>query len=265
MGYMMADETEILELETEQEGDDQDEALEGHDEVVVEIEGEAAPASSETELVKHLRQVARDQSRKIEELSKANATPVVEVGPKPDFYDDCEGDQDTYDAAYAAWLSRKADADKADAEVQARIGKEQERREAKHIAYREGAKALGVENFEAAQETVIAALSETQQSAIIEVADKPAAVVAALAKYPDRLAEIAKIEDPIALLKAIWNLERNLKVQTRRKAPAPEEVESGNAQLTETVDKHLAKLEAAAERTGNRTEVIRYKRQLKKA
>ena len=49
----------------------------------------------------------------------------------------------------------------------------------------------------------------------------------------------------------------------KRKAPAPDRPSSGAARMPGGVDKQLEKLETEAERTGDRTAVIAYRKKLK--
>jgi hypothetical protein len=261
----MADEQDVIEL-TELVDDVSETQDEGEEETIVTLGEEAAPASLETdtELVKHLRTVARDQAKELQELRRTVQPPKVELGAKPDLWEDCDGDVDRYDAAKAEWDSRKAEVEKANESANESVRIATERRQAKYENFETGKAALKVSDFESAQTVIEGALSLPAQNAIIEIADNPAAFVYAIAKYPDKLAELAKIDDPIALLKAVVKLEGSMKVETRRKVIMPEEIERGNASVSAGGDKELVRLEKEADRTGNRTALIAYKRRISK-
>ena len=63
---------------------------------------------------------------------------------------------------------------------------------------------------------------------------------------------------------AVANLEAQLKVTPRKTKPEPERVISGASRsLSATTDSHLARLEAEADKTGDRSKIVSYKRQLK--
>jgi hypothetical protein len=116
-----------------------------------------------------------------------------------------------------------------------------------------------------AEETATAALTEVQQAVIVKVADNSAQVLYALGKHPARLAELSKITDPLKLAAAVARLEGTLKVMPKRKPPEPEQIASGNASVKHGSDKQLERLEKEAERTGDRTKLIAYRKQLQKA
>jgi hypothetical protein len=60
---------------------------------------------------------------------------------------------------------------------------------------------------------------------------------------------------------AVARLEKELKVTNRRAAPAPERIVQGTGRASGTVDSTLERLRAEAEKTGNYTKVLQYKRQ----
>lgn len=241
------------------------------DETTIEIDGEeedAAPASDEesgTQLVRQLRQTAREQARELARL-RAQTAPkppqVIDPGPKPTL-ESCGWDEDAFEQSLDAWKDKVKAADAAKAAQQS---------EAEAVAsewgndlarYQQRKQAVKIPDYQDAEDTVIAVLNPAQQAAIVQVADVPEHVVAALARHPAKLAEIAKIANPFKLAKAIVKLEGSLKVVTNRKAPAPEKVVQGTASPAGRTDKHLERLEAEAERTGDRTKVVAYKRSLK--
>jgi hypothetical protein len=75
----------------------------------------------------------------------------------------------------------------------------------------------------------------------------------ALGKHPAQLAALAAQSDPIRLIKDVANLEGQLKM-AKRKPPEIDTPERGSGKVSkESADKTLAKLEAEAERTGNRS------------
>ena len=88
-------------------------------------------------------------------------------------------------------------------------------------------------------------------------------VIYALGKVPAKAAELAKISDPIELAAELARLEGKLTMTKRNAPPPPEQIVRGSAPLSSQADKHLERLEAEAARTGDRTKVVQYKRQLK--
>jgi len=236
------------------EGDD--------DDVVIELEGDEP--EDETPLVKRLRAELRDRERKLAE-NRPQEQEIV-VGEKPTL-ENCEYDEERFDVAYQEWLDRKAAADR---QQQSRQTVEQlraaEYRDLE-IRYRASAAKLPVrqEVFDEADAAVRQALPEAIQVAIAKYMDDPAKVVLALGKHPARLAAIADEPDPVKQLFMIRDLQGAIKV-TRRSAPAPEAdtIQRGSASMSASSDKHLAKLEQEAARTGDRSKLIAYKAEKQK-
>jgi hypothetical protein len=104
-------------------------------------------------------------------------------------------------------------------------------------------------------------MNVTQQGILLQGLDNPALVVYALGKNPKRAKELAAITDPVRFAAAAGKLEATLKVTNRPKPPAPPRVVTGSAPITGTVDSNLDRLRAEAERTGDYTKVMAYKRQ----
>jgi hypothetical protein len=113
-------------------------------------------------------------------------------------------------------------------------------------------------------ETATLSLDMVQQAVIVKAAADPALFLYALGKSEAKRAELAKIQDPIKLAAAVARMEGAVKVTTR-KAPAPDRAQRGSAPMPGGADKELEKLEKEADRTGDRTKVIAYKRALKDA
>lgn len=228
------------------------------DEFSIELEGEEPP-EEETSLVRQLREELRAAQKERAELRKAVA-PKIEVGKKPDLWDDCEGDVEQYDAEVAKWNERKRQAEDQERETERAAEVKNQEYQRQFVNYRAKAAQLPVKDFDDAEKQVVSALPELLQSAVVAYADDPAKVVYALAKHPAKLAALAQEPDPIKFVLAMRDLERNLKVVNRKRPPNPEAetVQSGTAHLSGG-DKELQRLEKEAERTGNRSKLVAYK------
>jgi hypothetical protein len=108
-------------------------------------------------------------------------------------------------------------------------------------------------------------LNPTQLGIIVNGADNPAQLVYALGKSPAKAKELAAIKDPVKYVFAVAKLETQLKVQPRKAPPAPERVVRGNAGTATGVDNTLARLQAEADKSGDRSAVAKYLRDRKKA
>lgn len=246
------------------EAPEQQEAPEGDEELNIELDGEP---EEEPPLVKKLRAEIRDRDRRLSERASPPEQEIV-VGDYPTL-EACEYDEDKHREAVLAWndRSRAADAQKTRRDqaerTQADEGRDLE------VKYRASAAKLPVapERFQEADTAVRAALSTPIQAALAKYTADPAKVVLALHKYPARLAAITDEPDPILQLFMIRDIEKELKVTTRKPAPAPESetIQRGTASLSATADKQLAALEREASRTGDRSALIAYKASKKKA
>jgi hypothetical protein len=268
-----AEELDVLELEiptgeAEVPGDDLTPAPEGdEEEVVVEFEGDdgAAPAQSEekdTSLVRHLREQLREKERRLAAFEKAQQPKPVEVGEKPTF-EGCEYDEARFEEELDAWKERKAQAERqtVEAEKSQRAQKEAWDR---RLAEVEAEKAkLNAKDYDRAAEDVKATFDELQQAMIVRATKNPARMIYALGKAPHKAAELAKITDPVEFIAELARLEGKVTMTTQRKAPPPEQIARGSAPLSAGTDKHLERLEKEAERSGDRTAVIAYRRQLR--
>lgn len=221
---------------------------------------EAEPHDTDTGLVKHLRQQIRERDKR---LAERTTTPqAVDPGPEPTL-EGCEYDEDKYRAAIREYDKAVADAEKPRVDSQAAAAHKYETERAR---YTDGKAKLGVPDIDDAEETVKAALSPEQQSVLVLASDDPAKMVYALGKNPAKLAEIASEADFFRFAAKVAKLEGQLKMVKRRTAPNPDTPERGSARMSpQTTDKKLKKLEEDAERTGDRTELVRYRKQLKAA
>jgi hypothetical protein len=250
----------------EPQGEDQDD-----DEVVVSFgDDEEAPSSDEerdTDLARHLRAELRRRDKEILELRRSappSQAQTIEVGDKPTL-EGCDFDADTFEAEYEAWQGRKTA--KEQSEAQARKAQEDQQaawnKELEAITAQKAK--LGFKDYDRAAEEVKSTLSDLQQAIIVKAASTPAqaaTLIYALGKNPQRLAAIATIQDPVKLIAELVRMEGKLTVSTR-KAPEPERIARGSQPLSAGRDKELERLEKEADRHGDRTKVIAYKRTLR--
>ncbi len=254
-----ADEAE----ETEQDETEQQSEDEGEDELEISFGDEAAPASeSDTPLIKHLRTQLRERSKELEEARKSVPAQQIEVGEKPTLAS-CDYDEEAFEQELEEWKSRKAKAEAVHADAGRAEREAREAWERELQGYREKRAALKFADVEEVEDVATAALNQVQQAVIVKVAENPALVLYSLGKYPTRLAEISQITDPLKMAAAVAKLEGALKVTTKRKAPEPEEIARGSAPVSKGSDKTLERLEKEADRTGDRTKLIAYRKQLK--
>lgn len=216
-------------------------------------------------LIKHLREQIRERDRKLREASAAPAQPeMIDPGPEPTLAD-CDYDEDKLKAKWREWNERmeaesrrKADATRAQREAT-------EAWEAEKKRYTDGKTTLPYADADEAEETVIGTLGENLFGALIMATDQPAKVMYALARHPDKLAQLAAHKNnPVKFVAQVAKLEKDLKMVKRRKQADPDTPEQGSGSIqTGRKDKELERLEKEAERTNDRTKLVAYKKRLK--
>jgi hypothetical protein len=259
--------TETEADEDEDEGVDEQPEAEAEDELVISI-GEDSPTSDEEKApqwVKDLRVKNRELARRNRELEQfreqAERQKSPQLGAKPKL-EDFDYDPDKFTAATERWLDQKKAADARQAEADAAVRKEREQWTAKLEAYDQAKTQLKVRDFGEAEATVRDALNNTQLGVIHAGASKPELLVYALGKHEVELAKLAAISDPIQFAFAVARMETQLKTNTRKPSAAPETRVSGTAPSS-GAETQLNKLRADAEKSGDYTKVIAYKKQLK--
>ena len=253
--------------ELTEEGDDEVE------EIVISIGEETPPQEEEArapEWVRELRKANREKERKIRELeAKLNASatetkPVV-LGAKPTL-ESCDYDSDEYEKKLADWYERKREADAAEAEAAAQRDAEAKAWQDKLDSYEKAKASLKVRDYEDAEAFALDTFNVTQQGIVIQGSDNPALIIYALGKNTKRAKELASITDPVKFAFAVAKLETQLKVSNRKAAASPERtIASGGTRLSGAVDSTLERLRAEAEKTGDYTKVLQYKRQKRNA
>ena len=246
-----------------------EESEEAEDDLIVSIDGESpAPEEAAPEWVRDLRKQHREQKRRNRELEQEleqmrnQGQRAQPLGPKPtlEVYD---YDTDKYEAALADWFDRKR---RHDAEQETAQRQQQAIEQAwteKQQEYFRRKEAMKAKDFDDAEDTVKDILNVTQQGIIVKGAENPEFVVYALGKNPKKAQELAQIDDPIDFAFAISKLESKLKIATKKSAPPPEKTVKATGRVSGSVDSTLERLRAEAEKTGDYSKVMRYKKQLK--
>lgn len=227
--------------------------------------GQPAPA-----WVKDLRKQSREDKKRIKELEAQvqQAKPAekpIEVGQKPKL-SDFDYDEDQFESAVEQWHERKRQVEQQQAAKQAEEEKAKQAWQTKMQSYEERRQnvASKVRDFEEVEEAAKDKLTATQQGILIHAAENPELILYHLGKNPKKAQELSEITDPIQFAFAAAKLDSQMKIQTRKPSTQPERKPSGSAGLSGVVDQKLAQLEAKAAKTGDRTELIKYKKSLQK-
>jgi hypothetical protein len=224
--------TEVVEETADEAPEQQTEAQDDGEEVIVSFGDEAAPASEEApEWVRDLRKRNRELERELAEAKKAKPADIPEVGNKPTL-ESCEYDEERFEQEYNSYLDRKSKAEAAKTEAQKAEEQSQQRYRAKVETYAEQKQSLGVKDFSEAESEVLAALSPAQQAILIHGAQNKAQLVYALGKHTEKLRQLASITDPIEFAFAAAKLEGQAKMERRKPATNPESRVSSSGHIT---------------------------------
>jgi hypothetical protein len=264
----IVDETNSIDAPGTAEDEDQEDLIFEADAENTEEEEPEEPAP----LVRTLRKVAREKDKElrklrqqVSELSGASATPQEEeLGPIPRAVD-FGFDEEQHVVAVLEW-NKKAE------KVRARIAeqKDQQNRanqlwESKKSGYETAkAQAIGkVADYEDVEELVTGKLNETQRGLVLAAAQKPTALIYSLGKDKKALEALAAIQEPILFVAEMARFElmrKGMATSSGRTAPERTVSGTGGGRVSDQV---LARLEKEAERSGDRTKIIAYKRNLR--
>lgn len=249
-------------------------AEEAENEIVVSIgneEPQPDPVAEQTqqapEWVKELRKQNREYQKRIRQLERNTQAPAAQgettttAPPKKPTLADVDYDTGAYEAKLDDWYKAKAEYDRKQSERQREQDAVKGAWEAKINGYNTAKAELKARDFDDAEAVIADTLSVTQQGIILDGAEKPALLIYALGKNPKKAAELAAIQNPVAFAAAIGRLEASLKVTSRKPSAAPEQIPSGNAPKSGSVDNTLERLREEAGKTGDFTKVMAYKRQ----
>lgn len=259
------DALEIDEIEGDAEPEQDNEAAsddeDGEGETFIGFEGEeedeAAPASeSESSVIRELRRANREAQRELAELRRAQQPAKIERRPEPTL-ESCEYDEDRFKRETREWLAHEAKVEAQEREAEEARKATQAEWEARAKAYEADKSALGVAGYDEAEAEVFSVLPREIQALILRT-DKPAALVFALHRSPSKLETLSKLNLADAALQ-LGEWKAGLKVM-KRKAPNPDRPIKGKSAASSA--KTLERLEREAARTGDRTALIRYRKQM---
>lgn len=221
--------------------------------------------------VRDLRKANREKDRRIRDLEQRLTVvqPVqaaVAVGERPKLADDdIAYDEDKFATQLDAWMARKQRADdqqrKTNSEMQAQQASWQQRID----HYNKSKSALKVRDYEDAEAAVDDAFSVVQNGVLLAAFDNSAALKYAIGKSPVVLKELAAITDPIKFAVMLSKIEDKVKITPRKNAPIPERVVRGSGSLANATDNTLTRLQAEADKSGDRSKVAQYMRDKRKA
>ena len=250
------------------DADDQIRVTIGDDEPP-EDEVQAAPEWVK-EVRKRNREIAKENKqlkKRLEEIETVEKKPAA-LGSKPTL-EGCDYDSDVYEAKLDQWYQAKREHDAA--AEQKKVAAEQKQKELQLVVkeYEESkaklASSVGDEVEEA--EAVFAEIfNETQQGLILDGANDKGTVVFALGKNPKKAKALAAIKSPAKFCAELGRIEAKMKVTKRKPKTTPEPtVKAGTARASGGGDAVLEQLREDADRTGNYSKVMAYKRKIRES
>lgn len=268
--------TEVLEVDQDEVVEPVDETTEQppeesaeSEEVVISIGDEPIEEAKEQapEWVRDLRRADREKSKRIKELEaklqsvvSPEAKPIT-LGKKPSLSDDgIDYDAELFEQRLTEWHDRKRQIEQQENEQKRERDAQEQAWKDRLDAYAKSKESLKVKDYEDAEAVAQETLNVTQQGILVQGADNPALIIYALGKNPAKAKELAGIKDPVKFAFAIAKLETQLKVTNRKAPPPPEKVVQGTGRASGAIDSTLERLRAEAEKTGDMSKVMAYKR-----
>lgn len=232
--------------------------------------GQPAPEwlKKERAAIKEIRKQERERERRIKELEakldEYQKPEPIDLGEKPTL----EGvgfDAEEFEKQLDEWKEKKFKLEQQEAQKREEQEKLEKAWQDKLSAYEAKKSQIKtkVRGFDEAEENVRDALSPMQQAMIIDGADNPDLLIYHLGTNPKKLKELAAITSPSQFAFKAAKLDAQIEKVPRKPQTSPERKPSGSASLSGTVNTKLESLRAEAERTGDYTEVNKYKRKLK--
>lgn len=247
--------------ETESQDDSDDDALDFSFDDDSDGDGDKDPFAGQKapQWIKNTRKENRELKRQLRQLQQQQGIHEQQVLREKPTLDDHDYDSDAFEQDYAQWLTEKQ-------QVDAQVHAERQKYQQYHERYKADVDAIKAKapDYDEVELSVVDVLSEQKQGLLQMLVDNPAKVVYALGKNsPAQLERLSKLDD-IQFAKQIVLMEQQMssKAKSRNQnKPKPKTHELEGA--AGGADTRLAKLEAEADRTGDRSKVAAYKKQMK--
>lgn len=275
----MLDETQAeIEPEVAPEIEAAPEVIEDDGEVVIAIEGEEPEADEDAEIEaelgdkgKHALKAARDAAKAARQearelkakLAEREATATPAPALKRPTMEECGFNEDAFAEKMSAYVIAQREADSKKEAEQAEAKTRETAYQEKLTRYHAEKAKVGVDDD--AQALVVTALNAQQQAALMDASGDPAKVVAALAKTPKVLAELSGIKEIHKFTYRLAQIEGKITMTTKAPPPPETKLKGGIGIPAGNLSAQLEAAEKRADVSGDRSEVIRLKRQIRDA
>lgn len=213
------------------------------------FKGQEAP-----EWVKQVRKENRELKRQLKQQNYQQ--PQQQALREKPTLDTHDYDSDAYEQDYAEWLGEKT---QYDVKVQAEQQKYQQYDD-RYTADVDAVRAKAPD-YDEIEQSIVDTLPTSKQAMLKMLVDNPAKMVYALGKSPNKLQALSELDD-IQFAKQIVLMEQSMS-NVKRNPNKPKPKSHSLEGIAGGGDTKLSKLEADAERTGDRSKVAAYKRTLR--
>lgn len=213
--------------------------------------GQKAP-----EWVKQIRNENRELKRQQREWQQQHGQSQQQVLREKPTLDAHDYDSDAYEQDVQQWFVEKQ---QHDTRVQAETAKYQKYDD----SYKQSVDEVRakVANYDEIEQSIVDTLPVQRQAMIKMMVDNPARMVVALGNSPAKLQALSELDD-MQFAKQIVLMEANMS-NVKRNSNKPKPTSHKLEGSSDGGDTQLAKLEAAADKNGDRSAVIAYKRKLR--
>lgn len=246
-------------------GDDADGAGDGDDdEDVITFGGEASAPEQDTRTIRELREAVKTYKRRAHDAEAKLAPVEDDLGAEPDpddYWDNPEGLRD----AIRDYDRKKARRDERIAAQTEQAQRMQARWDEQSSAFESNWAGLKVASKDEARARVEDQFDAAQQAMLIKASRGNAGFLVFLGNSPDRLAKLKELaHDPADFLVEAAVMAKEVGVSKRKPDTQPETRHRGSSGGGGGGDQKLARLEAEARKTGDRTALNRYRRNMAK-
>lgn len=213
--------------------------------------GQKAP-----EWVKKIREENRELKRQQREWQQQQGQAQQQALPERPLLEDYDYDDESYYQALETWMQTKA---QHDAQVQAETAKYQKYDD----TYKQAVDEIKtrVPNYDEIEQSIVDVLPVQRQAMIKMMTDNPARMVVALNNSPAKLQALAELDD-MQFAKQIVLMEANM-ANVKRNPNKPKPTSHKLEGAAGGGDRQLEKLEAEADKTGDRSKIHAYKRKMR--
>lgn len=237
-----------------------------NNDVVVSFGDDQDDKPQDSSTIKKMRETISTQNRQIKDLKKTQAKTdeMPALGAKPTL-EGSDYDEDKFSDDLNKWHDEKREHENVEQAKNDALEQQDKAWKGRVDEYRSGFTAFESDDVDEAEATVKGVLSDMQHNTLIETFGKGAApLIVGLAADDDRLEELSKIKSIARFIAAATRLEMSMKVTPRKPSTSPESSVSGSGG-SNMGDTTLDKLEAEADKTGNRSAIIAHKRKMRLA